>query len=226
MLGYRRYPDFIRAIDRFPLMRLKSPVTVVLVASLLTTFGAACSSDSDAPLSRDLVAAEASSVPSGGRTGDDAKTVSWGDLIDIYSFPIESKLRLCRDSQVPDGAQLSGIKHVLGRPELFGLGSDDECSLQIASTINDLTLFHRSNFEGCHVAFEAKGEVVQFVQFAPANSTEVELQKCYIRIGLWATGRGDFAEIPDEELFIPLAETRWWGLPGMPEFVPDIPFDN
>ena len=154
------------------------------------------------------------------------QNIPWDEFIEEYSPPPESKLRFCRDSKVPEGTRLGGIKHVLGRDELFGLGDDSECMFQIVSDPRDLSLSSQAQFEECYVAFRADDGIVLHLQFAVPNPTELALQKCNLRIGLWATGRSEYARIPGKELFIPLSETRWWGLPGMPDLIPNVPLDD
>ena len=148
------------------------------------------------------------------------------EFVENYSPDPGSKLRLCRSSVVPNGTSLGGISFVLGRNDLFSLAGDEECSVEIRSEPSDLSLRIKTRFANCHLAVESRSGIVTKLQFAVDFPSETELQKCFFRVGLWATGQTTHPLKHDEDLIIPLDETLFWGLSTMPQVIPNIPLPD
>lgn len=134
-----------------------------------------------------------------------------------------SSLPICRNSVVPKGTKLGRISLVLGRREMLRLAGESDCEVTIVAEREDLTLPKQITLHGCHLAYDETALRVTRLELAVDEPTDIWFQKCLFRIGLWGTGRGDYALIADEELFVPVLGTLWGNVPGRPEIVPDIP---
>jgi hypothetical protein len=208
----------------------RSALVVALVSP--TSACAQPSGKSDGNVEAVEVAGEATDVPSPLSSTGTASTADAAHSMttiagasfarDFRPLPA-TKWPICRSSTVPQGARLGYVMTILGRDDLFRLGDDAECRVEILEHPADLSLAFETRFADCTIAFDANDGVVDRLQFATDAYSPEQLQKCLFRLGLWADGHGDVIVLNDRELFIPVSQTHLSMIPRMPDVVPVIP---
>ncbi|MEE4289962.1 MAG: hypothetical protein V2J14_11365 [Erythrobacter sp.] len=144
-------------------------------------------------------------------------------FVSRYSPRKGSKLSVCRASSVPKGTRIGSLSLVLGDRSLFRLAPADVCELTIVARTSDLSYALQTSLDNCEIAFEPQEGRVSRLQLAVDKASQLSLQKCMFRIGLWATGRGRFALRRDETLFVPNLGTPWYNVSPELEVIPDVP---
>ena len=141
-----------------------------------------------------------------------------------FSIASDNQLGVCRSSAIAANANLGSINTVVDRREMLRLASDETCTLTLLQAPAQFSLPEVATSNGCYFAFEAAGSEVSRVELAPVEFGATSQEKCVFRLMLWVADQDELFASPDENVFLPLAETRWWGYSSMPSLIPNYDF--
>ncbi len=131
--------------------------------------------------------------------------------------------KICPDTHHVRGSRVGSIKVILYEPEQFYVGSSSDCRVTVRSAERELPVgsnSYRIEGPGCTYVFNRSAGQLATVHLAPAASDALSYDKCLFRLGLFLKGYQGVLRLSDSQLFVPLANSPWATMNGMPEAVP------
>ena len=135
-----------------------------------------------------------------------------------WNISSDTKWWMCRNEPPSSKFTHGNVAMAIGIPDLIRFDrTNQKCNLKIVTELSDWP--NRPLYQGknCDISFPSKldEELMIFVRYAEESARNVE--RCQYRFALWALGSGEFADLPDDELFVPREQTVWSGFDYFPE---------
>ena len=139
--------------------------------------------------------------------------------IDPKAWNVTSKTKwwMCRDKPPREKFSTGDVSIAMGIPNLLRFDrTQEKCNLKIVEVLpmEDSRQVYRR--DDCEISFPPKPdeELLIYVRYSKRNARTVE--RCLYRFALWAIGKGNLGDLPDEKLFVPREETIWKGFDYLP----------